>query len=161
MAIDPFKLTMRMAKASFFDRKAVTSRLERQERGLLSKAGAFVRTKARSLIRRIKRPARPGEPPRARFRGQPSLKTILFVYEPRNHGVVIGPVKFGSMDAPRKQEFGAFLPKPAFVRSAKKRSGRKSELIKIKRIAKHPFMGPALEDVQDRIPKLWRGSVRG
>src|SRR5690606_6172596 len=47
----------------FFDRKAVTSRVDKATRKVLSRFGAFVRRTARSSIRKRKKTSQPGSPP--------------------------------------------------------------------------------------------------
>jgi hypothetical protein len=77
---------------SFFDRPAVVARLTIARRKVLSRAGAFVRKRARSSMRRRKAASAPGTPPTARAKGTDSLKTILFAYDDRRDAVIIGPV---------------------------------------------------------------------
>ena len=50
-------------KKLFFDRQAVTSRMDPAKRKVLSKFGAFVRRTAKGSIRRRKKPAPPESPP--------------------------------------------------------------------------------------------------
>jgi hypothetical protein len=79
---------------SFFDRPAVVGRLTIARRKALTKAGAYVRKRARSSMRRRKSASKPGSPPSAHESGSaPSLKTILFAYDEQIDGVVVGPVK--------------------------------------------------------------------
>jgi len=56
-------VTIDQAKGMFFDRKAVTSAVDRTERRVLSRFGAFVRRGAKSSIRKRKRAAEAGMPP--------------------------------------------------------------------------------------------------
>lgn len=84
--------TVKGAKALFFDRGAVVSRLDAAERRVFSRFGAFVRSDARRSMRRTKsgKPSKPGRPPRVDVG---FLKEFLyFIYEPREHEVLIGPV---------------------------------------------------------------------
>jgi len=50
-------------KQLFFDREAVTSRVDPATRKVLSKFGAFVRRTAKGSIRRRRKAAPPGSPP--------------------------------------------------------------------------------------------------
>jgi hypothetical protein len=75
----------------FFDRKPVRDATEAAEKRTLSRAGAFVRTRARGSIRRRKRASNPGQPPTNRTG---ILKRFIFFgYEPATSSVVIGPTK--------------------------------------------------------------------
>lgn len=101
-------------KDFFFDRRAVTSRVDIAERQVLSKQGAFVRRRARTQILRrsaskgsrasvkrlrggkaskVQAVARPGSPPIVRSKSKvETLRNILFGYNPSSHSVFIGPV---------------------------------------------------------------------
>jgi hypothetical protein len=82
-------------RKSFFDRRAVTHAMSRARVRALSRAGAFIRTRARSLLRRRRKPSAPGSPPsvHAGSGDLASLKTILFAWDPRSDAVVVGPIK--------------------------------------------------------------------
>jgi hypothetical protein len=76
----------------FFDRPEVISRLDRATLKALSKAGAFTRTRARSLLRRRKRASKAGEAPSVHSRDQfVTLRNILFAFDGVD-SVIIGPV---------------------------------------------------------------------
>src|SRR6185312_5215326 len=88
----------------FFDSRPVIDAMDRKERASLSRIGAFIRTAARSLMRRRKRYSRPGEPPSVH---EGSLKNKLFFsYDPRTKSVVVGPAKYKQGDIPRLLEEG-------------------------------------------------------
>lgn len=108
------------ARDLFFDRSAVIKSMSKPRRKILSKAGAFVRTAARSSLRRRKGPSSPGSPPsvHAPSGERASLKTILFAYDVQNDSVVVGPVKLnqvnfktdgGRISIPALHEFGGEL----------------------------------------------------
>lgn len=90
----------------FFDRKIVIDAIGRANAMGLSKAGAFVRQRARTSIRRRKSISEPGQPPHAHAKGNTfaSIKAIFFAFEPRRASVVIGPVGLGN----RKTIFGSY-----------------------------------------------------
>jgi hypothetical protein len=72
------------ATKMFFDRKAVIDAAGRPQAANLSKAGAFVRTAARSSLRRRKAVSAAGSPPSVHSRDSfRTLKTILFAWDPR------------------------------------------------------------------------------
>ncbi len=143
-------------KAMFFDRPRVQRAVSHANRRALSRAGAFVRTRARTSMRKRRGTSRPGRPPYAH---QGSLRRmILFGYEPSRETVVVGPVGFRSSDAPNALEFGG---RTTVVR--RRRSSRMGQrVIKTRvRIAARPYMAPALDKERPNLPALWRNSVRG
>ena len=170
-------LSMRM-KDFFFDRQAVKDRMTKANRKALSKAGAFIRRRARSSLRRRKKRSEPGQPPSVHTSDRvATLKNILFAYEPQAETLVVGPVKLnrqallgpqlGSTTVPQVHEFGATVK----IREAKVgnqwRSGRRrirrGQPVRVRQVkyAERPFMGPALEAEQEHIPDAWSGTVGG
>lgn len=143
-------------KAMFFDRPRVQRAVSHANRRALSRAGAFVRTRARTSMRKRRGTSPPGQPPYAH---EGSLRRmILFGYEPSRETVLVGPVGFRSSTTPNVLEFGG---RATVVR---RRRSRRSEQRVIKtrvRIAARPYMAPALERERPNIPALWRNSVRG
>ena len=133
----------------FFDKKAVTSKVDAAKRGVLSKFGAFVRRAARSSIRKRKKPAPPGEPPSSHV--GLLKKFIYFGFDPARQSVVIGPVRLsqkGRGEAPHLLEYGGT---GTVQRKGKRRQAK---------IRARPFMGPAFEKEQPKLPAMWRDSVR-
>lgn len=140
-------LKFHQAKAAFFDRPAVMNAVNRAERRVLSKFGAFVRRGAKSSIRKRKAVSEPGRPPSS----QTGLlrKTIFFVYEPNRGSVVIGPIELNKgTEAPRLLEHGGQVTR-------RERNQRKRLVYRPR-----PFMGPAFEREVPKLPALWRDSVR-
>jgi len=140
-------------KQLFFDRAPVMRAVDRARRIALSKAGAFIRQRAKTSIRKRKGTSAPGEPP---YSHEGSLrKFIFFGYDPGTESVVVGPVGFKRSDAPHVLEFGGTTVIERFdVRTHKQRKRRV-------KIAARAYMGPALEKEKDTLPKMWRNSVRG
>lgn len=135
----------------FFDRPAVTRAVDRAKRVVLSRAGAFIRQRARTSIRPRKGSAPPGNPPHSH---EGSLRRlILFGYDPRSDSVVVGPVGFRGSVAPRALEIGGRTT------VAPRRRGAREERRTI-RIAARPYMQPALAKERPKLPALWRDSVR-
>lgn len=136
----------------FFDRKAVTSRVDKATRRVLSKFGAFVRTTARRSIRPRKRkaPSPPGQPPTSRIG---LLKRFIFFgYDPQKRSVVIGPERLnqkGRGEAPRLLEHGG-------IGTVVDRTGQRVK----GKYRPRPFMGPAFAKEQPKLPQMWRDSVR-
>ena len=132
----------------FFDSAAVLGAVDKARVRVLSRIGAFIWRREKSSMRRTKKSAPPGQPPRAHA-GQ--LKDLnFFSYDASTRSVVIGPVKFGTGTAPRTLEEGG------------------SETIQShgKRVTAyyrpHPFMRPALEAElrAGTLPREWANSVR-
>lgn len=149
-----FGLSMKVT-GQFFDRIAVESAVDKAERRVLSRFGAFVRRRARSSIRRRKRSARPGQPPSAHSRDKTvTLKNILFAYDTQNRSVVIGPVRLNGRrgHVPRLLEEGG---QATIVR----RRHRRVETVRAN-YHKFPYMGPAFEKELPKAPALWRNSVK-
>lgn len=142
-------ITMRI-KDSFFDRHVVIAAVDKAKRKVLSKAGAFIRTAARTSIRRRKGSAPPGKPPHSH---EGSLRElILFGYDRQSDSVVVGPVGFRNSEAP------AALERGGMTTVYRRRNGRLvGERV---RIEARPYMGPALDRERPRLPALWRNSVR-
>lgn len=120
------------------------SAVDKATRKVLSRFGAFVRTAARSSIRRRKRTSRPGEPPTS-WTGL-LRKFLFFSFDHHSRSVVIGPVRLNRKqgEAPRLLEHGG----PAVRRN--------------RRVvyAPRPYMGPAFENEQSQLPDLWRDSIK-
>jgi hypothetical protein len=142
-------ITMRI-KDLFFDRAAVASAVDAAKRKVLSKAGAFIRTSARTSVRKRKGSAPAGGPPHSH---EGSLRRlILFGYDKASDSVVVGPVGFKNSTAPGALEYGG----AATV--TRRRAGRRET--RTVQIASRPYMGPALEKERPKLPLLWRNSVR-
>lgn len=135
----------------FFDRPAVVRAVDRAKRAVLSRAGAFIRQRARTSIRPRKGSAPPGSPPHSH---EGSLRRlILFGYDPRSDSVVVGPVGFRGSVAPRALEFGGKT-----TVASRRRAPRDTR--RTLRIAARPYMAPALEKERPKLPALWRDSVK-
>ena len=164
-----FGLNLKMAKGNFFDRQHVIDRVEAAERRLLSKAGSYVRTRARTSIKRRKAISTPGNPPHAHIKGTDGIKKILFFYEKLRHTVIVGPVKFtsqGDLTVPGLLEYGG-RKREEFVyrRNRDRRSGRFTGTVKTrvkvnKNYLARPFMRPALALEAPKFPSLWKDAVR-
>lgn len=165
-------------KDFFFDRSAVEKALDRATKKVLSKAGAFVRRRARTSMRRRKAIAPPGSPPSAHSKDPvATLKNILFGYDPARQSVIIGPVRLNMQQylgpqlvagtVPELHEFGGRVGiREKRVngrwRSSGRRRPRPNEPTRV-RLATYParpFMGPALEAEAPNFPDLWSNSVR-
>lgn len=138
-------------KLLFFDRAKVQRAVGRGKIKALSRAGAFIRQRAKSSIRRRRGASRPGNPPHSHTGYLRNF--IFFGYEPATESVVIGPVKLNqkNTEAPRTLEHGGTTVITEF------RNGR---IVRRKvTIAPRRYMGPALDAEQDNIPRQWAGVV--
>ena len=139
-------MKLSQAKGLFFDRQAVTNAADRATRKVLSKFGAFVRQTARTSIRRRKSISEPGQPPSSHT--GLLKRNIFFVFSPEARSVVIGPILLNKgTDAPRLLEHGDTV--------VRKRRGKRVRM----KYRPRPFMGPAFDREQQKLPALWRNSV--
>jgi len=141
----------------FFDRPKVRRGVDRAKRRALSRAGAFIRQRARTSIRKRKGAAPPGKPPRSH---EGSLRRlILFGFDRASDSVVVGPVKLNKPgEAPSVLELGG---RTTVTRRRTRKDGKRVIESKRVRIAARPYMGPALKKELPNIPKAWANSVRG
>ena len=136
-------MKVKAAKGLFFDRARVINAVDRTTRRNLSRFGAFVRQRAQSSIRTRKRISEPGQPPTNRT--GLLKRNIFFVYEPGRRSVVIGPALLNSSSgAPELLEHGGSVIRKGVRMTYRPR----------------PYMGPAFEEEQNQLEKLWRNSVR-
>jgi hypothetical protein len=175
-------------KDFFFDRSVVERSLDTATKKNLSQAGRFVRTRARTSMKRRKNRVNkktgkeisspPGRPPFA-WSEDPvaTLKNILFAYDPSRQSVIVGPVGLnqkqylgGQLRAgtvPELHEFGGrmgFREKRVGKtwRSIGRRKPRPGQPTRVRTAVypARPYMGPALEAEAPKFPDLWHNSVR-
>ncbi len=122
-----------------FDLPRIRRAVKRANVRGLGHAGAGIRLRAQRSIRKSGKPSSPGHPPHTR-KGV-LRRAILYAVEKDRQRVVIGPAFEKAGTSGMAHEFG----------------GRYRQ----ERYEKRPFMGPALIRQLPKIPKHWRGSVRG
>lgn len=169
-------------KNLFFDREKVISAIDKKERGLLSRFGAFVRTRARSSIRKVGKkgaPSSPGQPPKSRTGFL--KKWILFAFDPSARSVIVGPSKLNQVywnhageprggTVPQVLEEGGqigvleWFRRGRWSRADLRMKRRISEQniptrLRTVTIAARPFMGPAFAKELPRGLALWRDAV--
>ena len=147
-AIAPLRVSTPHADI-FFDGNRIIRRMEQANRRALMRAGAFIRRRARSSLRKRKKISEPGKPPSSHTGRLKGL--LLFAYSPTTETVVVGPRRTGDRDqAGETLEFG---------KTVTRRRGRRRRRM---RYRARPFMGPALEKeiAAGSFPKLWANSVR-
>jgi hypothetical protein len=174
-----FNLTLKKAKTFFFDRERVLKDAGAKTVRALSRFGAFVRQRARSSMRKRKRPSAPGQPPSVHAGG---IKRFLFFsWDPIARSVVIGPIKLNMLTmvgggyqsgvAPGVLEFGGSVGITevqesngkwyrADLRATRRRAGKPHRVRRATYQAR-PFMGPALRAEIPNMPKAWATALRG
>ncbi len=152
-------INMRLAqvKEMFFDRKKVTNAIDRATRKVLSKFGAYVRTRARSSIRKRRAISEVGQPPSSH--NGLLRKNIFFAYDAARKSVVIGPILINDArragEAPRLLELGGTRDV-----TVKGKSGRGKYVLKQFYNAR-PYMMPAFRtELEKRIPGDFAGEVK-
>lgn len=127
----------------------------KSKRRTLLKAGYEVRRAALSKLRKSKKTAAPGEPPKPK-ESRGGLKLIVYKWDDSTDTVVVGPVKFAASHhkppTPAVHEFGGMAKIVT-----RRRGGMHS------RTAKYPkrqFMRPSLETKIGTVHHLWKDSVR-
>ncbi len=153
------------AKDFFFDRARVLRQMHVRNVRRLSKAGAYVRRRARTqTLRRRKAVSAPGSPPSVHSSDSyATLKNILFATDANYETVIIGPVKLnqaefspgGRTTVPERLEKGGvgILRQERFFNTTKwfRRDLRRnrSGIMEYRTIRatykKRPFMGPTLQ----------------
>lgn len=136
------------AKGMFFDQAKVKRAAGRAQARVFARFGAYVRRRARQSIRKRRRISKPGEPPSSHTG---ALKRfIYFVYDRAQQSVIVGPVLLPGKpgDAPEALEYGG--------RSATIEDGKRASMI----IQPRPFMEPAFEEEQPKLPGMWRDAIR-
>lgn len=176
---DPLEITYAV-KDFFFDRAAVMEKVGAKRNKALLTAGAYIRRKARDLLRRGKKPAKPGSPPKIHSDNEPGLKTILFALDPATDSMVVGPIKFNSRGLrksnretiPEIQEFGGtaevieYTPDEGEtwltldeLRANKYSRSKVRSRTRQATYAAHPFMSVALERALPKIPEQFRDLI--
>ncbi len=121
-----------------FDKQKLLAKSKQANFKNLGHAGAALRLTARRSIRTRQTPSPEGMPPHSR-RGQ-LRRAIAYSVDKQRQVVVIGPERDAVGTSGSAHEFG----------------GR----YRRERYPKRPYMGPALEKLQDRLPEFWSSSVR-
>lgn len=145
-----------MKFSMFFDKAPILRAVDRAERQVLSKAGAFVRRRAKGLVRKRKRVSEPGRPPSSHAGHLKRL--IFFGYDRAASSVVIGPLLFRSRSSPTVPElleFGGVV-----TRERKGRRRRAPGTRRTMRYRPRPFMGPAMEAEAPNFLSLFKDCVR-
>lgn len=130
----PVKMTIRTR----LDVKKVLRASMRANIESLAHAGAVIRLTARRSIRKRKGPSIAGQPPHTHTGAL--RNAILYAVEKTRGRVVIGPTFGGTGTSAMAHEFGGRYRKTMYPR--------------------RPFMGPALEKIKTRLPRIWAASIK-
>lgn len=175
----------------FFDRAAVIEAVGKARVKVLKKAGWLIREDARaSLVFRppVRRPrwsrnratrlqqiksyyaakkasaSKPGDVPFVRRNRYPSLKAIIYAYDPTTTAVVVGPIERRQRSSERTvpdvhEHGGRTLIRTRVAQKGKYVKTKKGKTVKqkiTKTVAANypvrPIMGPAFEDVKPQLP---------
>jgi stalled ribosome alternative rescue factor ArfA len=141
------RLTLKEAKANFFDSTKVQRAVDAAERQTLRKFGSLVRLRARHSIRKRRKVSKPGNPPHSHVG---LLRNgILFAYDERRKTVVIGAVLLRPWSqVPALLEYGGYGK-----RIKKNRPGKGAYW------RARPYMRPAFEKELSRMPEMFRNSL--
>jgi len=110
----PAQITLKMTD-QFFDRAAIQAAVRRAGRDFdrLGRAGAMTRQNARRSLRRVQKrhhASKPGRPPRTHAPDDFNLRKILYIWDPYNQAMIVGPVgggqKIGKYTVPELHEEG-------------------------------------------------------
>jgi hypothetical protein len=176
MSIVQFSIPRRGAKAAFFDRKRVSSVINRRAFQVNRRFGGFVRRTAMNSLRQRKKAAPPGQPPHSHTKVL--KRNIFFFADPNDNNVIIGPAKtnqtFFNKDGkpvkgtvPEVLEYGGsirvFESKPRWanvwrrvdLRSRRRIKGQQTRLRRVD-IEARPYMRPAFEKGKARLDSFWR-----
>lgn len=128
----------------FFDSKKVLKALDKAEKAVLSKFGAYIRTTARRSIRSRKKTASPGSPPSSHIG---TLKRLIFFgYDTNTKSVVVGPQLFNGKSGGGSKTVANVL----------EQGGTRNGVA----YDKFPFMAPALDQNKDKFAGLFANAVR-
>ena len=171
-------ITIRGQQGAFFDANLVTSATDKATKKALSKAGAFVRTTAKSSLRYANKSAMPGQPPKVHRGGSmgyqrtttnkktgvsktrsvsPLKELLFFAYVESSKSVVIGPMDFPGA-AKRAYKVTTVLEMGGSVVQLRGGDGRKRTVTATYK--GNPFMKPALAKESPKFAGLFENSVR-
>lgn len=147
-------------KNLFFDRQRVIKAIKDGTKSALSKAGAFVMVRARTITGRRgskkKRTAPRGAPP---YQHSSELhRLIFFAYDESRKAVDVGPVRFGKGEAPALLEFARTATRRLYNPKSKRRDGKTYTA----HYGGNPFMAPSLAEADSKgvILDAWKDCVR-
>ena len=143
----------------------MTSAVDRAERRVLSRFGAFVRRTAKQSIRRRKRVSQPGKPPSSHS-GE-LKRMIFFAYDPIDRDVVVGPVRVvttaggkGNRNRRSLGTLGDVRTVPALLETGGRVQRRTKSGTRTLTYRPRPYMMPAFQKELAKMPDMLEDSVR-
>jgi len=121
-----------------FDDRKVRRAKQRAALRYLYRAAAWLRLVAKRSIRKRKGPAPEGDPPHTQTKRLP--RSLRYAVDPRHERAVIGPDYAIIRDVGGAHEHGGRFRDETYE--------------------PRPFMGPALEKTEAKLPEFWEDSVR-
>lgn len=182
-----FGKSLESTKNWFFDSPKVLAAVEKAERGVLSRQGAFIRRRAKSSIRKRKAASQPGNPPSSHTGLLRDY--IFFAFDPVTRSVVIGPTKTNQVSFTQDKaghwrsttgtgaaalEYGGSITRLEVLRKwaggeeewvrADLRSARRIQYLKKRmrtiHMAARPYMRPAESAERSKFAPMFRNTVR-
>lgn len=143
-----------LTSKTFFDAPKVISSLDKTTRKAFAKFGAYTRMVAKRSIRKAGKRSKtsmPGKPPKSH---EGTLKKLIFfAFDWASRSVVIGPKKSKKGNVPHVLEHGGKITINTWD-AKKKKSIRTTAHIKAR-----PFMGPAMEKANEKLPLFWQNAI--
>lgn len=150
-----------------FDPRELLKRVDKAKAKVLKGQAAFVRTAAKSSIRKRKRYSAPGKPPSSHAGHLRRL--IYFDFDRKSDDMIIGPLIFGGAKrtgavanvikveahdtVPNTLEFGGTV-------TVTRRTGWLRTQKRVRHVKTRPFMRPALIKGLDDFVRKWKDSVK-
>ena len=154
----------------FFDRKAVENRIGKKTATAMRRCAALTRSIARNSMKftsyKSRKYSPPGSPPfyhvrSAKGGGAKSasgygLRMIQYYFDTNHSTAIIGPLgRSGSgYSVPETLEKGGMMRPQTRYRNNRRSTGV------MYRVAKRPYMAPALDKTRTQYPKQWRNALR-
>jgi hypothetical protein len=139
-------------RSGFFDASGIVKRVAAAKRKAFGKAGAFVRQRAKTSIKKKKKGTSPAGSPPYSHAGQ--LRLIFFSWDAKAESVVVGPILFAATRGPKQ---GAKLQEHGGEATYQDGKGRTRHA----RYPARPFMLPALKAELPKFAGLFKGSLGG
>lgn len=146
-----FDLTV--LSAAFLDAAGVSKKVAAAERRVLAKFGAFVRQRAKTSIRKRKKPSEPGSPPSSHAGDLRRL--IFFAVDPAAESVVVGPVPFKGRSGTPPAEVTRLLEEGGSTTRPGGRGGRV-----VAHYRPRPYMAPAFAAEAPKFAALLAGMIQ-
>jgi hypothetical protein len=140
---------------NFFDTPKVIKSLDKKTRKVFARFGGYARMVAKRSIRKAGKRSKtslPGKPPKSH---EGTLKKLIFFgFDWANRSVVIGPKKSKQGNVPEVLEHGGKITITGWAIKTKKKTTNTAT------IEPRPFMGPAMEKANKKLPSFWQNAIK-